>query len=167
MYFIVDLITLFSLEWHARWIVCNQDRELKVHFGDWETASDPAEMNGSSLVVKQMYGNLAAVSGAAFGRDGVMLRFEFSFWAWGDRDRRCSSAWSFICFLLAPPFVRLWFVLMLFCLCDVIVEKRQSSILLVYQALAFTQWHNCYSSLIPVLLRSCRALREKTEENCP
>lgn len=109
-----------------------------------------------------MYGNLAAVSGAAFGRDGVMLRFEFSFWAWGDRDRRCSSAWSFICFpgFLLP--LHLYVCDLFWCsFASVMLRKEAvitSPILLVYQALAFMQWHNCYSSLIPVLLKTGREL---------
>ncbi len=167
MYFIIDLIVFSGM-------TCTVNRLqpgpwIKSTFWWLRTASDPAEMNGSSLVVKQMYGNLAAVSGAAFGRDGVMLRFEFSFWAWGDRDRRCSSAWSFICFL-SP--LHLYVCDLFWCsFASAMLSWKEaaltSSILLVYQAPAFTQWHNYYSSLIPVLLRSCRALREKREENCP
>lgn len=143
----------------------------KVNFRT-ERSRSPAERNSSGLTVKQMYCSLAAVSSAVFGRDGVMLRFEFSFWAWGDSDRRCSSTWSFICFpgFLSP--LHLYVYDLFWCsFASVMLSQKEaeltSSILLVYQPLAFMQWHNCYSSLIPVLLRSRSVLREKREENCP
>lgn len=119
VYFINDLPALFSLEQHAWWIIPNKSRNV-----NWKSKfRRPAERNSSGLAVKQMYCNLAAVSGAVFGSDGVMLRFEFSFWAWGDGDRRRSSTWSFICFLSPPPHI----CVVVICSDALSPQKRQPS----------------------------------------